>query len=219
MLARALCAARAGRSSGSGCGRRWRRSRPPSGCSWRCPGSGFGFGCRRSAGRSGCSCSSCWLSPRPCRCSSCAADRDRGAAAARSGEPAAAPAGHRHRRPDGAGGRRSVRSRALARACRARAARGACAQGRHAGAAAVARAIPIALRASGADPGGRNLLRRRQRALSAHRRRLRLARRGGVGELPDRCLGDAAGLYRPAAADPARACGPASRLQARSYGR
>ena len=32
----------AGRSSGSGCGRRWLRSRPRSGCSWRCPGSGFG---------------------------------------------------------------------------------------------------------------------------------------------------------------------------------
>ena len=32
---------------------------------------------------------------------------------------------------------------------------------------------------------------------------VRLARRGGVGELPHRCLGDAAALHRPAAADPA----------------
>ena len=42
--------------------------------------------------------------------------------------------------------------------------------------------------------------------MQAHRRGVRLARRGGAGEFPHRRLGHAAGLYRPAAGDPA---GPA----------
>ena len=66
---------------------------------------------------------------------------------------------------------------------------------------------PMALRALVLHAGGRDLLCRRRRAHQAHRRRLRLAGRGGAGEFPHRRLGDAAGLYRPAAGD---AAGPAS---------
>ena len=67
---------------------------------------------------------------------------------------------------------------------------------------------PYALRGLVARSGGRDVLCRRRRAHQAHRRGVRLARRGDAGQLPDRRLGDAAGLHRPAAADPA---GPAPR--------
>ena len=59
-----------------------------------------------------------------------------------------------------------------------------------------------------ADSGDRDVLCRRRRAHQAHRRGVRLARRGDAGQFPHRRLGHAAGLHRPAAADPA---GPASR--------
>ena len=65
-------------------------------------------------------------------------------------------------------------------------------------------------------PRGRDLRRRRRRALAAHRRGLRLAGRGGSGELPARCLGVAADLYRASAGDPARA---AARRAAGDLGR
>ena len=51
---------------------------------------------------------------------------------------------------------------------------------------------------AGADPGGGDLFCRRRRPRQARHRRVRLARRGGAGQFPRRCLGDAAGLYRPA---------------------
>ncbi len=132
---------------------------------------------------------------------------DRGLAAARSQELAAAPAGHRHRRPHGARGRRPVRGRALARASGARAARGPRAEGRNTGAAGC-RARSLCVARAGRHSGGRDVLCRRRRAHQTHRRGVRLARRGDAGQFPDRRLGHAAGLHRPAAADPA---GPASR--------
>ena len=49
---RGRCGARAGRFSGNGCGRRWRRSRRRSACSSPRPGSASGCGCRRSGGPS-----------------------------------------------------------------------------------------------------------------------------------------------------------------------
>ena len=167
MLARALGACPAGRSSGSGCGRRWPRSRPRSGCSWRCPGSDFGCRCRRSAAPSGCSRSSCWRWRRPCRCSMVRMpiaieglrrlDRD----SLLPHRPATAIA---DRMAPEAGD--SVRGRAVARACGACAARGARAEGRHADAAAC-RARSVCAARAGADSGGRDVLRRRRRS---HRR-------------------------------------------------
>ena len=58
------CGAPAGRFSGSGCGRRWRRLRPSSVFSSRCPGSGSGSGCRRLAVPPAWSCSRSWRSRR-----------------------------------------------------------------------------------------------------------------------------------------------------------
>ena len=46
-----LCAARAGASSGSGCGRRWRGLRPSSACSSPVSWLGLWLSCRRSAAR------------------------------------------------------------------------------------------------------------------------------------------------------------------------
>ncbi len=70
------------------------------------------------------------------------------------------------------------------------------------------RARSLCVARAGARSRGRGVLHRRQRPHQAHRRRVRLAWRGDAGQLPDRRLGDAAGLHRPAAADPA---GPAPR--------
>ena len=63
---------------------------------------------------------------------------------------------------------------------------------------------PMALRALVLILVVATFLRGERRAHQARRRRLRLARRGGAGEFPHRCLGDAAGLYRPSAGDAAR---------------
>ena len=119
---------------------------------------------------------------------------------------AAASAGDRDRRRDRGPDRRFALGRALARAYRACAAGGHDAQGRRAGAAAgAARSVRVARAGGGA--GGGDLRRRRRRADQAHRGGLRLARRDGAGQFPDRRLGVAADLYRPAAGDPA---GPAT---------
>ena len=205
---RARCRAPAGRSSGSGCGRRSLRSRPPSACSCRCPGSGCGSRCRRSAAPSACSCSLCSRSPRPCRCSWCGC---RAATTACAGSTAPADLPHRPATAiadDLAPEASDSFASALWRAHVERALRAArTLQGRTAAAAAGGARSLCAARA-GADARGRDLLRRRQRAHQAHRRGVRLAGRGGAGQLPHRRLGDAADLHRPAAADPA---GPASR--------
>ncbi len=136
------------------------------------------------------------------------ADRDRGTAPAGSREPLAASAGDRGCRPDGAGGERSVRGRAVARPCRARACRRPEPQGRRAGAAAVGARSVCAARPR-VDAGGGDILRGRLGALSADCRGVRLARRGDAVEFPHRCLGGAADLHRSSAADPAGRCGPA----------
>ena len=178
-------------------------------CSSRCPGSGCGSGCRRSAGRSAlfvffvlavAATVPLFFVRWPS-----AID---GLAAARPHQPAAAPAGHRHRRPDGARGRRSSsrpRSGAPMWSARLRAAR-ALKAGKPSPRLAAPRSVCAAR--AGAGARGRDLLRRRQRAHQARRRGVRLARRGHAGQLPHRRLGDAADLHRPAAADPA---GPAPR--------
>ncbi len=205
------CRARAGRSCGSGCGRRSPRSPPPRACSSPSPGSDCGSRCRRSAAPSACSCSSCWPSPRRCRCSWCGCRRtndglrrlDR--ASLLPHRPATAIADELV--PEASDQFASALWRAhMERALRA--------------ASTLRAGIPLpraggarslcAARA-GAGPRGRDLLRRRQRAHQARRRGVRLAGRGGAGQLPDRRLGDAADLHRPAAADPAGRCVPASR--------
>ena len=91
----------------------------------------------------------------------------------------------------------------VARACRARADVGAQAQGRLAVAETRAARSDRGAR-PGADLGGRDFLCRGRRAHQTRHRRLRLAGRGGAGQFPHRCLGDAAGLYRPPAGDARR---------------
>ena len=210
MLCRAGCSgARGWRSCGSGCGRRWPRSRPRRACSSRCPGSGSGSGCRRSAAPSAWSRSSCSPWRRPCRWSCVRLADARSTGCAGSTAAACCRTGRRPRSPTGWRPRRAIRSRSRSGArmwsARLRAAR-ALKAGLPVAAARRARSVRAAR--AGAGAGGRDVLRRRRRALQARRRGLRLARRGHAGELPHRRLGDAAGLYRPAAADPA---GPAPR--------
>ena len=84
------------------------------------------------------------------------------------------PPGHRGRRRDRRQPERSGRAGAVARPCRTRADVGAQAQGRLA-AAAVGDARSDGVARAGAHSGGRELLRRRRRALEARHRRLRLA--------------------------------------------
>ena len=74
---------------------------------------------------------------------------------------------------------------------------------------------PIALRALALDAGGGEFLRRRGERAQAHRRRLRLAGRGGAGQFPHRRLGESAGLYRPSAGDVARPASGRSRASRR----
>ncbi len=129
-----------------------------------------------------------------------AAQHPRRPAPARPRERRAASPGHHRPRSHRRQRSRSGGAGALAGPCRARADVGAQAQGRLAVAAAGAARSDGAARA-GADSGGRQLLRRQRRTFQTRRRRLRLARRDGAGEFPHRCLGHAAGLYRPSAGD------------------
>ena len=110
---------------------------------------------------------------------------------------------------------RSVVGCAVARPCRTGAARREEAQGRPAGAAPPP-ARPDGVARPRRHPRRRDLRRRRRGALAAHHRGLRLAGRGGSGELPARCLGVAADLHRASAGDPARA---AARRAADDLGR
>ena len=207
---RARCSGRAaGDSSGSGCGRRWPRSRRRSGCSSRCPGSGSGCRCRRSAAPSALvaffvlavAATVPLFQVRWPTAIEGLRRLDRNSLLPHR-------PGHRHRRPDGARGRRSVRGRALARASGARAcaprarSRPAIPSPQACGARSFAlRALVLILVAATFVAAGSDRVKRVAAAFDWH----------GVviaGELPDRRLGHAAGLYRPAAADPA---GPASR--------
>ena len=86
---------------------------------------------------------------------------------------------------------------------RARAAVGAQAQGRLARAAAGAARSVCAARTRAHCWSIATFFAAGGERWTAHRRRLRLARRRGAGQFPRRCLGDAADLYRQAAADPA----------------
>ena len=135
-----------------------------------------------------------------------------GPAPARPQQRRAAPSGHRDRRCMSPRRRGSVRARSGApmwsgRCC------GASVQGRMAVAPACRCAILWrCARWCSARRG--HLLRRRRRALEARRRRVRLAGRRDAGELPHRRLGHAAGLYRPAAAHPCRACARPGRYSA-----
>ena len=126
------------------------------------------------------------------------ADGGRRVAPARPRQRRTASAGDRHRRQTrGDAGRRSL-ARTLAGACRAHVASRARFQARL---AIAARGVARSLRAARVSSwsGDRHFHRRRRRALEAHRCGVRLAGRGAAGEFPRRCLGDAAGLYRPAA--------------------
>ena len=177
-------------------------------CSLLCPGSGSGSGCRRSAGPSAWSRSSSSPWPQPCRWSRCGGRRERMAcgvstvsAFCRTGPRPPSPTGWRPRRVI------SLRSRSGARiwsAPCARRARSSPAIPRQALSASRSVRAPRA----GDGAGGRNLRRGGQRTLQARGRSLRLVRRRHGGELPDRRLGHAAGLYRASADDPA---GPAPR--------
>ena len=205
---RGRCVGRAGRSSGNGCGRRWPRSPPRSGCSWRCPGSGCGCGCRRSAAPSGWACSSCSRRRRSRRCSWCAFRPHRTAcagstatAACRTGRPPPSPT-RSQRRP------RITFATALWRAHVERALGAAKALKAGVPAPHVAARDPFALRALVLVLVVATFFRRRQRPPAAHRGGVRLAGRDGAGQFPHRCLGDPAALYRQAAGDPA---GPAAR--------
>ena len=102
-----------------------------------------------------------------------------------------------------AGEQDQVSRRAVARACRAGAARRECAEGRDAAPAPAAVRSDRGARAGGAA-GRLDLFRGVRRARQTHHRGVRLGRRGAGEEFPRRCLGDAAGLHRQAAADPAR---------------
>ena len=131
------------------------------------------------------------------------ARRPRRAEPARSRQRAAASAGDRDHRRSRRHAERSVFAGAVECPCRARAQRRAGAEIRLAVAAGGAARSLCAARA-GPHRLRRHLLCRRRRALEAHHRRVRLARRGAAGEFPGRCLGHSAGLYQQAAADLAR---------------
>ncbi len=133
---RARFGARAGAFSGNGCGRRWRRSRRRSGCSWPVLARAVAVAAAdRSRDRARC-CSFCSARRRWCRCCCCACR------AASRLAPARPQAGLPHRPAtaiaDEIAGETEdrIRGRAVARPCRARAARRQDAPGRDAGAAA-----------------------------------------------------------------------------------
>ncbi len=135
------------------------------------------------------------------------AEPHRGSATARSQFRPAASAGHRDRGRDRGPDRRFLFGRAVACPYRTRPARGQDAQGRDPDAAArAARSLRRARLGSGA--GGGDVLCCRRRTDEACRRRVRLAGRNDARQLPRRCLGEPATLYRPTAGDLAR---PAAR--------
>ena len=131
------------------------------------------------------------------------ARRPRRAEPDRSRQRAAASPGDRDHRRSRRHAERSLFAGAVECPCRARAQRRAGAEIRLAVAAGGAARSLRAARA-GSHRLRRHLLCRRRRALEAHHRRVRLARCRVAGEFPRRCLGHSAGLYRQAAADPAR---------------
>ena len=201
----ALCSARAGASSGSGCGRRWRRSRPRSVCSWRClVGRACGCRCRR------------WRAPSASSCLRVLLHRRR-VPALRLRVPT------RHdglRRLDRGSGEPHRPATAIADEI---AANGDDPVAQALWRAHVERALLSARKLKAGWPSPRLALRDpiALRALvlilvvatffaaggermEAHRRRLRLARRGRAGEFPRRRLGQPAALYRPPAGHAAR---------------